>query len=724
MIRRTYYIMLLLLILGSGLHARPLEIIIVTSDAGSETGYSDFLREIYLDNAKVDINANYFDESLSDAKKLLLSEADLIIVSSDNSGGDYNGDSAFWSSLTVPILCHNTSLARSNDHDNWDWFSSDKTKAAVLEFHVTDLSDEIFSGVDLDAGVLSVFDAAEDLSIPNAPYNGYGKCLATNESGFPLIVHFDGNEPNYYDGSMYNPNHAPRIFFAMPDKPEIFFNQATAPAKRLLRNAVTALLSECWLSGDIDCDRDVDIVDLSELASKWLQTSPQQNNLLAADITRDGNVNSSDFALLAKFWLAGFDNSPPLPDPFDWKDEPAIIDGGALVMKAKKADDDLHGIQYAFDCIEAPNLSSGWQFDRDYMPANLPTGIVISFKVKARDTSSQFNETAYSPIQTVRTDGLFYHAADTSAAVALDANRFIIADDEQNILQVFDWNMPASDTIKQTDITTAISIDLDQPESDIEGATWFNNRVFWITSHGRSQFGDYWQSRYRFFATSIAPNGTATVDGVYCDLIDDLIQYDKIWDVGLEAAIGTAGDHIDTSTIATLAPKVRGLNIEGLCSNADGTKLFIGFRNPRPDINGEDMALVIPLTNPEAVVLTGAPAIFEEPILIDLNGLGIRSIEYSHTLQEYLIVAGSHLGGSNAPIQYLYKYDVTAQDKDKLATFSDNITPEAMFQFPGDNKINLLSDDGTRIIETPSGQQINKTLPPEERTYRTRTLKP
>ncbi|MHC4292540.1 MAG: DUF3616 domain-containing protein, partial [Planctomycetota bacterium] len=156
------------------------------------------------------------------------------------------------------------------------------------------------------------------------------------------------------------------------------------------------------------------------------------------------------------------------------------------------------------------------------------------------------------------------------------------------------------------------------------------------------------------------------------------------------------------------------------CTTADGTKMLIGFRNPRP--NGD--ALVIPLANPEAVVLTGADPNFEDPIFIDLDDLGIRSMEYSPSLGEYLIIAGSHKGGIDEPIQYLYNYDFTVPDRDKLATFSDDITPEAIFQFPDANEINLLSDDGTRMIDTPSGPIENKDLPREQRTYRTRTVKP
>ena len=724
LIMRRIYPVMAVLAIYCFVQARPLNIIIVTGNNSSENGYAEFLQDIYLDNAQVEIDSNRYDEPLSDAKKLQLNQADLIIVSSDNAGGDYNGDSAFWTALTVPILSHNIAVCRSNDHANWDWFGCDRTSISIAELYPTSPTDPVFNGIDLVAGTIPLFESSFDFSVPDQPYAGFGSPLATDSAGLPVIVRFDGSEPNYYDGSLYNSNHTPRIYFALPDKPATFFANATPPAKQLLRNVVTSLLAECWLTGDVDCDRDVDMQDLSELSVQWLDQTLPQEDPLPADIIPDGQVDIGDFALLAAFWLEGFDTAAPVPDPSEWTDAPGVQDGGFIRMKAKSAEDVLHGVQYCFECLENLLYSSGWQYDREYIPAaGLPIGTTLSFRHKTRDTSSRFNETIFSSTQTVRTDGLFYRSADGSAAAALDEQRFIMADDEDNVLRVYNWNLPASTPLRETNISTAIAIDPAHPEADIEGATWYNNRVFWITSHGRSLEGHYWPSRYRFFATTIAPNGSAVVDGVYVNLIDHLIQYDRIWNLGLETAIGTSGDHIDPATIPDLAPKVNGLNIEGLCTTADGAKMFIGFRNPRPIVNGKIMALVIPLANPEAVVLDGAAPILEAPLFIDLNDMGIRSIEYSSSVGEYLVIAGSHLGGTNAPVQILYKYDFAAEDKDKLATFSD-MTPEAIFQFPNASDINVLSDDGTRMIDTPDGPVTNKLLPRAQRTYRSRTIKP
>ena len=77
--------------------AEPLKIIIITGNAKSERGYTEFLKEIYRGNVNVLIDADRYDEDLSDKKKLELEAADLIIVSRDLSSKDYNADSEFWS---------------------------------------------------------------------------------------------------------------------------------------------------------------------------------------------------------------------------------------------------------------------------------------------------------------------------------------------------------------------------------------------------------------------------------------------------------------------------------------------------------------------------------------------------------------------------------------------------------------------------------------------------
>ena len=47
----------------------------------------------------------------------------------------------------------------------------------------------------------------------------------------------------------------------------------------------------------------------------------------------------------------------------------------------KKTNDDLHSVQYHYECIENPLYSSGWQYKRKYTPAaDLPLGTSLSFQ--------------------------------------------------------------------------------------------------------------------------------------------------------------------------------------------------------------------------------------------------------------------------------------------------------------------------------------------------------
>ena len=213
------------------------------------------------------------------------------------------------------------------------------------------------------------------------------------------------------------------------------------------------------------------------------------------------------------------------------------------------------------------------------------------------------------------------------------------------------------------------------------------------------------------------------MDGNYTNLVDDLIAYDSVYNLGLADAIGVAHGRIDTNDIPDLAPKEKGLNIEGLCTAADGSSMLIGFRNPRPKSEDKKLGLIIRLNNPEAVVLSGKVPDFSPPLGLDLDGFGIRSIEYSPTLGRYLIIAGSQKAGTVEPVQTLYKYHMASGLLTKLADFPF-ITPEAMFQFPNSSEIHLLSDDGAILVDTPDGPVENKYLPKEQRTFRAHQITP
>jgi len=303
-------------------------------------------------------------------------------------------------------------------------------------------------------------------------------------------------------------------------------------------------------------------------------------------------------------------------------------------------------------------------------------------------------------------EAVFYRGScDASAAVAVGNDMFVVADDENNILRVYKAGC-GSGPLYSYDLTDFLRINPKNPEADIEAATIIEDRIYWITSHGRNKDGKIRPNRYRFFATYvktedekiiISPVGTP-----YLNLIHKLIKTEGMRQLGLNSAAGFYTASLTKQHRKNLAPKISGLNIEGLCACPDGKIIYIGFRNPRPvdEKAPNGRAIVVGLHNAREVTEKSKQPIFGKPLLWDLGGLGIRSMEYSHFHKAYFIIAGRHNeGGSFA----LYSWSGKTGEQPKLVRqiLSDEprFTPEALITFEGSDRFFLLSDDGNLEID-------------------------
>jgi hypothetical protein len=276
------------------------------------------------------------------------------------------------------------------------------------------------------------------------------------------------------------------------------------------------------------------------------------------------------------------------------------------------------------------------------------------------------------------TEFTYQGMCDASAAVALDANYFAVADDERNTLKVF--RRGKKGPVGTIDLSVFLGTKPDK-ESDIEGAATIDGRTYWISSHGRNSTAERQERRLRFFATDVVVGKSvptvSTAGRPYLSLLDDLIAAPQLSALKLADA-------------ADLAPEATGgLNIEGLAATQD-KKLLIGFRNP---IRSQ-RALLVPLENPHEVI-QGKAARFGTAILLDLNNRGIRSIDRVGT--SYLIVAGPTADSGSFAL-YRWSGD-PAQAPTALGGIDfRGLHPEAMFAIPGGRKVQFLSDDGQRKI--------------------------
>jgi hypothetical protein len=273
----------------------------------------------------------------------------------------------------------------------------------------------------------------------------------------------------------------------------------------------------------------------------------------------------------------------------------------------------------------------------------------------------------------------FEGTCDASGAVPIDARYFAVADDESNVLRVYD-SEKGGPPIDWVDMTPSLHLKKKKkPEADLEAATQVGNYALWISSHARTKKGKSQPDRLRFFATSMPTRDThMKLEGApYTALLEDMMRDPRL-------------AQFDLARAAERAPQEEGgLNIEGMTATPDGGVL-LGFRNPLP----KGRALLVTLVNP-LDPMHGKPVRFGPPLLLDLDGLGVRSLSWWHG--RYLIAAGHYEHGA---VSRLYAWQGDASPPELIVTPPlEDFNPEAFFTPEERGEIMLLSDDGSREIK-------------------------
>lgn len=336
---------------------------------------------------------------------------------------------------------------------------------------------------------------------------------------------------------------------------------------------------------------------------------------------------------------------------------------------------------------------------------------------------------------------IFYGLADASAAVFLDAQYFAAADDESAALNIYKVGQEKPAILVQLGYLT---VDTKSPEADIEGAARVGDRIYWITSHGRNKDGKPRPNRYAFFATRIegakaAGSGAVPAlesDGKPCrTLAEQLIAFDSLVQETLADATQFGAD-LGKKDLEKLAPKEKGLNIEGLCPYPANKSLLIGLRNPLYKGKGETgtKAIVIELLNPADIVDKGTSAKFGRVLLWDLGERGIRGMEYVEKQGQFFIIAGPTDSETTCA---MYTWDgnfETTPTRVYEWPDEDDFTPEGIAQ-AADGRLWIFSDDGTVEVKVdspaeclegellPNGKCPNKFLVEQNRkTFRVRVF--
>jgi Protein of unknown function (DUF3616) len=310
----------------------------------------------------------------------------------------------------------------------------------------------------------------------------------------------------------------------------------------------------------------------------------------------------------------------------------------------------------------------------------------------------------------------FRGMCDASGAVPLSNRLLMVADDEDNILRVYDAEQggypirtytltpepfglipktPQSKKPKPKKLSASQATEQTQAaqpkktksfELDLEAATDVDGISFWLTSHARNSKGKQKLERFHFIGLTknIEHNGLRFIGKPYTSMLDDLINDPRFAPYQLA----------DASTRAAKAEQ--SVNIEGMTARNEGG-MYIGFRNPVP----EGRALVVILKNPKSVIL-GEPPQFGAPIELDLGGLGVRGLSYWQG--EYLIAAGNSGEQTQAA---LFRWQGENTRPQKLPyTLPADFNPEAFFTPENRQQFMLLSDDGSRLIDNTTCKKL------------------
>lgn len=284
-------------------------------------------------------------------------------------------------------------------------------------------------------------------------------------------------------------------------------------------------------------------------------------------------------------------------------------------------------------------------------------------------------------------------SADASAAVDVGGGHVLVADDESDVLRLYDGSRSGA-PVRSWDLGAALGA---EREADIEAAARVGDTVYWTGSLGNARDGTYRAERNTVFTTRITGSGAGTevvLGGVHRGLREDLLAWDAARGNRYGFAAGTGG-----------------LDVEGLeFAPGSTTTAYLGLRAPRASVTHPGgavggKALIVPVTNVDRVLADGAKAVFGPGIELDLGGLAVRDIR-KNAAGQYLILAGSGSGsgaadGAGGP-SALYAWDgVPAHAPTKRADLPatgaggawEAVVSVPDLRTPG-SRVQLISDNG------------------------------
>ena len=214
----------------------------------------------------------------------------------------------------------------------------------------------------------------------------------------------------------------------------------------------------------------------------------------------------------------------------------------------------------------------------------------------------------------------FHDVYEPSAAAQLPDGRLLLVEDEAerafNVLAFRADGTLGESPALDTELTASFGREL----SDLEGLTLDSDgHVYAVTSHSRARSGLRSPAREQLVRFRL--RGDDVVDaGFHATLRDELSRSGAIRD----ALLARTGRDV----------AIEDVDIEGLAFDPRGESLLVGFRAPTVD----GLSLVVTIGNPAAMFERDETPRFTDVALLELEGGGIRSLNFDPVLDTYLLV--------------------------------------------------------------------------------------
>lgn len=291
--------------------------------------------------------------------------------------------------------------------------------------------------------------------------------------------------------------------------------------------------------------------------------------------------------------------------------------------------------------------------------------------------------------------------ADASTMQMLSCNDVLIADDETNVVYIY--NKDGSGLPIQTfdyNQGNALALTDGNPykEVDVEASVKSPNtagKIYFLGSMSNSSSFNNKPNRDRVFALNVT--GTAAPYTIA----------NAGYKSGLRAALVSWGDSKGYNFSASAAdgkdPKaIDGFNLEGMVFAPNNTTLYVAFRAPLVPTSNRTKAVIAPILNFESYFSgTGSPSI-GQPIELNLGGRGIRDI-FRMVNGTYVIIAGRPDDGAANSAVYRWSGIATEQpiliNDFGLSTRNVEgvIDPSEYCGGVNNNTLTFIADNGTSV---------------------------